>query len=97
MASIDVFGWRGYEIEIDRHSKTRVVFAIMDPKRTRLAWFMYAQSLIPAWQAGFDDVLIGQRKLDRKTVFGDAISHPTVNDDAGSDIGSLAPRLGPGH
>jgi len=97
MASINVFGWLGYEMEIDRHIKTRVFFAVVDSKRTRLAWYMFAQSLIPAWQVGFDRVLIGERKLDRNEVFGDAISHPTVNEDAGSDIGGLAPRLGPGH
>src|SRR5262249_31249818 len=97
MDSIDVFGWLGYEMEIDRHIKTRVFFAVVDPKRTRLAWYMFAQSLIPAWQGAFDMVLTGNRKLDRNEVFGDAISHPTVNDDAGVDISRLAPRLGPGH
>ena len=94
MTSLDVYGWLGWEMEIDWHIKTRVIFAIVDRKNSRLAWYMFAQDIWNRWEGAFDLVSLGQRKLDRNEVFGDAISYPTLNSMTGTDISKLAPQLG---
>ena len=51
---IFVYGHLGFEGEIDSHIKTRVVFAIADGKKTRLAWYVYSQLMIKTEQAAYD-------------------------------------------
>src|SRR6266705_3030698 len=94
MPSIDVYGMIGHEMEVDWHIKTHVIFAIVDGKQKRLAWYMYTQDMPERWQRHFDLISAGSGKLDRNEVFGDAIPYPTLNDIAGSDITKLAPRVG---
>ncbi len=94
MTSLDVYGWRGWEMEIDNHIKTRVIFAIVDRKPSRLAWFMFAQDIPERWEGAFDMAGMGYRNLDRNEDFGTAIAYPTLNSMAGSDIRTLAPQIG---
>jgi hypothetical protein len=99
MMSIDVYGWLGYEMQIDTTIRTRVVFAVVDRGRKRMAWFLYSQDLsFPRQQAMFDEAGIGGRKVDRNEAFGETIAYPYLNDYAGTDISQIAPRFmkGPG-
>jgi hypothetical protein len=70
--SVNVFGTVGFELEIDSHIKTRLIFAVADDKLKRLAWYFYSQSMgrekyETAWQAEFEKADMGQRKFDPKT------------------------------
>jgi hypothetical protein len=95
MISIDVYGSVGWEMEIESHIRIRAIFAVVDRQRTRLAWCMFAQDLLlKRWYNAFDQVAVGERKLDYNKVFGEAIPYPTLNDYAGSDISKMAPPLG---
>ena len=96
--TIYTYGFRGYELKVDSHIKTRIVFAIVDKKKTRLAWYMFSQGMVvPAWHRLFEEVSAGKRKMDRPpTIFASA---PRVSPSPEAfhfkfDIGDLAPRLG---
>lgn len=39
-----VAGWRGFEVSCGGDVKTRVVFAVFDEDKTRLAWYLFASS-----------------------------------------------------
>jgi hypothetical protein len=93
MATIGVYGYVGYEMEIDCHIKTRVMFAIADAKLKRLAWYLYSQDMPDRWQNAFVEAALRHRKLDRNQVFGDASDDPTFVYYSGSDISRLAPQL----
>jgi hypothetical protein len=95
MSSIDAYGWLGWEMEIDSHIKTRLIFAIVGQDPKRLAWYMFSEDIREAWQLAFVSVATGDRKLDRNEVFGNAISYPTLNAYNGPDITELAPAIGP--
>src|SRR5262245_33521885 len=99
MASIEVYGYVAQEMVVenektdDTFHKLHVIFAIVDAKQTRLAWYLFGEDVAKSGQPLFDLVSVGSRKLDRNEVFGEAISYPTVNSYDGSDIGRLGPRL----
>ena len=96
---IDVYGYIGQEMMVenkenqDTFFKLHVIFAIVDAKKKRLAWYLFAQDEPQSGRFLFDQVVIGKRKLDQNEMFGEAISYPTLNSIAGSDIGRLAPRM----
>src|SRR5262245_27885492 len=96
-----VYGFLGYEQEIDLRVKTRVLFAIADEKQTQLAWYQFdglpdVMLVLPSgwnlrgagrptwlpgeekwkekWQQPFDSATVGQRKLQRNEVFGEAVT-----------------------
>jgi hypothetical protein len=77
----------------DKFHKLHVIFAIVDAKQTRLAWYLFGEDVPESGQAQFDLVSLGSRKLDQNEVFGEAISYPTGNSYDGSDIGKISPRL----
>jgi len=90
---VDVYGFDGHELEVQAYSKVHVIFAIVDAKKTRLAWYLFAEYIPKSYQGLFDRAAIGDLKLDRDEKFGDAIFYPTGNSIPGSNIGRLAHRL----
>jgi hypothetical protein len=69
---VNVFGWMGWELEVDNHIKTRLIFAVADEKLKRLAWYFYSQAMGSgkygaAWQAEFDKIDMEERKWNNKT------------------------------
>jgi hypothetical protein len=90
------YGYLGWEQEIDSHIKTKVMFALADFKKTHLAWYLFAQGLLVAnWQVAFDLAGIGERKLDRNVIFGNAGPTQVSPDsfDFNFQIGRLAPPI----
>src|SRR3954447_19132596 len=95
-STILIYGHRGFEEEIDSHIKTRILFAIADMKKTRLAWYLYCQAmLVKLWDNAFTSASAGGRKLDRNEIFGVALStNPTPYQcDFRFEAGKLAPRI----
>jgi hypothetical protein len=95
---IYTYGYLGWEIKVDSHVRTRVMFAIADAKKKQLAWYMYSQDmLVPAWQDQFYLAAMGKRKMDRPPeIFASA---PLVPPSPWTyperfRIDALAPRLG---
>jgi hypothetical protein len=94
-----VFGFMGFEQEIDSHIKMKVIFALADEKKTKLAWYLFLQNLlVKTWQNAFDLADLGERKLDRSNLFGSmAPSRPLDvwpdRQHGHFDIEKLGPRL----
>jgi hypothetical protein len=90
---IYVYGFRGWEEEIDSHIKTKVMFAIADEKKTQLAWYLFVQDMPARWELAFDLASFGDR--DRNEIFGSAgTTLPFLQDFPFKfHIGAMAPRL----
>ena len=91
-----IFGYIGYEQEINSHIKTRIMFAITDMERTRLAWYLFSQSmLVHDWEAGFSLASVGDRKLERNETFGEAVtaSPSPFQCDFRTQVDKLAPAI----
>lgn len=90
------YGFLGYEEEMDSYIKTRVIFAVADAKKERLAWYEFSQDVLYGRQGLFDAASIERKKLDRNEVFGSALyGEPSPSHDAATfSIGQLAPRVG---
>ncbi len=90
------YGYMGWEMEIDSHIKTRVMFLLSDLRQTQLAWYVFSYLEKKEWQHGFDLVVLGERKLDRNEMFGSALSMALASKQWNSrkfDFRKLAPRL----
>lgn len=97
---IYVYGYGGWEQQIDRHVKTRVIFAIADEKKTQLAWYTYVDNALTyIHQEEYNQVAFGLRKLDRFEQFASQLFLPPPLDvfDFNFSIGGLAPPPGPSH
>jgi hypothetical protein len=89
-----VYGYMGFEQEIDWHIKTRAIFVVGDEKQKVLAWYTFSQDLaVKLWQTAFDLASLGDRKLQRSEMFGSALPMGIAflqDDPATFDIRKLA-------
>jgi hypothetical protein len=70
--SIFVYGSLGYELEYDNHIKTRLIFAVADDKRKRLAWYFFSQTMmLDKWNRPFELAEATGKKPQWNKAFGE--------------------------